>query len=89
MSENRSLAVLEILVHLSDVLPDNYLLGSTDLPANVFPEVLTDEELPESWATLIVGELSATRRVGDDWLQRGSPVVLSVPSVTSGNETSC
>ena len=27
MSENRSLAVLEILVHLSDVLPDKYVLG--------------------------------------------------------------
>jgi hypothetical protein len=71
VSENRSLAVLEILVHLSDVLPDKYLLGSADLPADVFPDVLTDEELPESWATLIVGEQSATRRVGDDWLQRG------------------
>jgi hypothetical protein len=32
MSENRSLAVLEILVHLSDVLPDKYVLGSADLP---------------------------------------------------------
>jgi RES domain-containing protein len=27
MSENRSLAVLEILVHLSDVLPDKYVLA--------------------------------------------------------------
>ena len=32
MSENRSLAVLEILVHLSDVLPDKYVLGSADRP---------------------------------------------------------
>jgi RES domain-containing protein len=30
-SENRSLAVLEILVHLSDVLPDKYVLASADL----------------------------------------------------------
>jgi len=27
MSENRSLAVLEVLVHLSGTLPDKYLLG--------------------------------------------------------------
>jgi RES domain-containing protein len=27
MSENRSLAVLEILVHLSATIPDRYLLG--------------------------------------------------------------
>jgi len=31
MSENRSLAVLEILAHLSDVFPDKYVLGSADL----------------------------------------------------------
>jgi hypothetical protein len=37
MSENRSLAVLEILVHLSDVLPDKYVPGSADLPDDVSP----------------------------------------------------
>ena len=31
MSENPSLDVLEILVHLSDVLPDKYVLGSADV----------------------------------------------------------
>ena len=65
MSENRSLAVLEILVHLSDVLPDKYVLGSADLPDDVSPEVLTDRELPDNWATLVVGEQHATRQLGD------------------------
>jgi RES domain-containing protein len=31
-SENRSLAVLEILVHLSGTLPDKYLLGVANIP---------------------------------------------------------
>ena len=84
MSENRSLAVLEILVHLSDVLPDKYLLGSADLPGDVLPEILTDGELPENWATLAVGEQNATRQIGDNWLNHRSSAVLSVPSVTSG-----
>jgi RES domain-containing protein len=84
MSENRSLAVLEILVHLSDVLPDKYVLGSADLPDHVSPEVLTDKELPENWATLVVGEQQTTRQLGDEWLRRQSSVVLAVPSVTSG-----
>lgn len=84
MSENRSLAVLEILVHLSDVLPDKYVLGSADLPDDVSPEVLIDRELPKNWATLIVGEQHSTRELGDDWLRRRSSVVLAVPSVTSG-----
>jgi RES domain-containing protein len=84
MSENRSLAVLEILMHLSDVLPDKYGLGSADLPDDVSPEILTDKELPENWATLVVGEQNTTRQLGDEWLRRGTSAVLSVPSVTSG-----
>jgi RES domain-containing protein len=84
MSENRSLAVLDILVHLSDVLPDKYVLGSADLPDDVPPEILTEKELPESWATAVVGEQHTTRQLGDEWLRRGNAAVLSVPSVTSG-----
>jgi RES domain-containing protein len=84
MSENGSLAVLEILVHLSDVLPDKYVLGSADLPDDVSPEILTDKESPENWAMLVVGEQYTTRQLGDEWLRRGNSAVLSVPSVTSG-----
>jgi hypothetical protein len=35
MSENRWLAVLEVLVHLSETLPDKYLLGAADIPEDV------------------------------------------------------
>jgi hypothetical protein len=35
MSENHSLAVLEVLVHLSGTLPDKYVLGSADIPDNL------------------------------------------------------
>jgi RES domain-containing protein len=84
MSENRSLAVLEILAHLSDVLPDKYVFGSADLPDDLSPEFLVDRDLPEKWATLELEAQSETRRLGDDWLRRKSSVALSVPSVTSG-----
>ena len=84
MSENRSLAVLEILAHLSDVLPDKFVLGSADIPDDISPEFLTDRDLREKWATLEVEEQGATRQLGDDWLQRKSSVALSIPSVTSG-----
>jgi hypothetical protein len=46
--------------------------------------VLTDKELPENWARLVVGEQRTTRQLGDEWLRRGNSAVLSVPSVTSG-----
>ena len=84
MRENRSLAVLEILAHLPEVLPDKYMLGSADLTDGISLEVLTDRDLPENWATLDVEEQGATRQLGDDWLRRKSSVVLSIPSVTSG-----
>jgi hypothetical protein len=35
MSEKRSLAVLEILVHLSSSLPDRYVLVVADIPDNI------------------------------------------------------
>ena len=84
MSENRSLADLEILAHLSDVLPDKYVLGSVDIPDHISPDFLADRDLPAKWATLAVEQQGATRQLGDDWLMRKSSVVLSIPSVTSG-----
>jgi RES domain-containing protein len=45
-SENRSLAVLEILVHLSDVLPDKYVLASADLPEALSIRVRQRAETP-------------------------------------------
>lgn len=55
-SENRSLAVLEILVHLSDVLPDKYVLASADLPEALSIESVSEQELPDDWGTLNVAE---------------------------------
>jgi RES domain-containing protein len=45
---------------------------------------LTDKELPEHWATLVVGEQYTTRQLADEWLRRANSAVLSVPFVTSG-----
>lgn len=50
MSENRSLTVLEVLVHLSGVLPDKYFLGSAEIPDNMPVERIVDEDLPEAWS---------------------------------------
>lgn len=52
MSENRSLAVLEVLVHLSGMLPDKYLLGAVHIPDNLTIEKIGEEDLPLKWSTL-------------------------------------
>jgi hypothetical protein len=45
MSENRSLAVLEVLAHLSGILPDKYLLGTAAIPENVAIERIAGSQL--------------------------------------------
>src|SRR5580658_2970058 len=69
MSENRSLALVEILVHLSSVIPDRYVLGAAEIPDDLAVDHVTESELPSNWATLNPS---------------GRSVVLSVPSVISG-----
>ena len=69
MSENRSLAFVEILVHLSSVIPDRYVLGAAEIPDDLAVDHVTESELPSNWATLNPS---------------GRSVVLSVPSVISG-----
>jgi RES domain-containing protein len=87
-SENRSLAVLEILVHLSDVLPDKYVLASADLPEAMLIESVSEQEAPENWGTLNVAKQQATRETGDQWLRLGRSAVLAVSSVVSGERNS-
>ena len=84
MSENRSLAVLEVLVHLTAVLPDKYVLGSAFIPDDVPIETIRDGDVPPDWATLDPAAQRNTRRIGDEWIARGRTAVLSVPSVISG-----
>jgi RES domain-containing protein len=84
MSENRSLAVLEVLVHLSGTLPDKYILGAADIPDDATIERIAEHDLPAAWSTLSPAGQVATRRLGDAWVQRQRSAVLSVPSVILG-----
>lgn len=84
MSENRSLSVLEVLVHLTDTLPDKFALGSAEIPDDISCEILQDADLPDTWQTLTVSEQHATKRIGDEWIESLRSAVLLVPSVVTG-----
>jgi RES domain-containing protein len=84
MSENRSLAVLEILVHLAASLPDRYVLGVAEIPDGLALEILDETRLPGDWSTLNPREQELTRRIGDEWVAEQRSAVLSVPSVILG-----
>ncbi|HMF79419.1 MAG TPA: RES domain-containing protein [Bryobacteraceae bacterium] len=77
-SENRWLCVLEVLAHLTDILPDRYVPGQADIPGEL--------RLPSSWKTLLVAEQTLTRQIGDDWVARQSSAILFVPSVVLGEK---
>jgi len=70
MSENRSLAVLEVLVHLSASIPDQYVLGAAEIPDDLTIEELHENGLPENWATLDPNQQVAPRRIGDQWVEQ-------------------
>jgi hypothetical protein len=89
MSENRSLCVLEVLVHLTDTLPDRYVLGQAEIPSELSRETIDELGLPSSWKTLLVSGQRFTRQLGDDWVARRSSAVLFVPSVVLGERKYC
>ena len=83
-AETYSLAVLENLVHWqSGTLPSDLVCVRITIPGDVGQE-LADEVDP---ALLIAHDYRATRRVGDDWYERGASAVLWVPSVVSPYES--
>jgi RES domain-containing protein len=84
MSENRSLCVLEVLVHLTDVFPDRYVLGQAEISDTLRLEAIDEINLPSDWKTLKVSEQAFTRRLGDEWIARRNSAVLVVPSVVVG-----
>src|SRR3954468_4025790 len=68
MSENRSLAVLEILVHLSASIPDKFMIGAAVIPDSVAVEMVDETGLPIDWAALDALQQWETRRLGDMWV---------------------
>jgi RES domain-containing protein len=76
-AENRSLAALEILVHLRgvDVLPD-LAIFEVQIPASV--AVFSPRNVPAGWDVEPVSR--ASQDVGAAWIKAGRSAVLRVPS---------
>lgn len=84
-SENLSLAVLELLVHLSPgTLPGDLIAIRAALPEAASMEQLSPGELPTNWRTYPAHELLQV--IGTAWLERGASLVLRVPSAMNPHE---
>ena len=79
-----SLATLELLVHLNNtsVLP-SFSICPVDFDDSLV-ELLDRATLPQGWNES--PPPTSLRTIGDDWISRGSSVVLRVPSAVIENE---
>lgn len=84
-SENRSLAILELLSHFTDyIIPDDLVLLTILLPSDLNIKEIKPAMLPKNWkmypAPIRLAE------IGDEWLDRNDTLILKVPSVIIVNE---
>jgi RES domain-containing protein len=84
-ASSRSLAVLEMLVHLDGPqLLSSYLLYETAFPDSLVTE-LAAGELPSDWRDDPAPR--STQSMGDGWLRKAASAVLRVPSVLIPEES--
>ncbi len=76
-----SVALLEMANYLPNprLIPADYRLGIYDLPDTVSSQTLTVENLPPDWSHYPYP--SSTQKIGSQWLNEGSSLILFVPSV--------
>ena len=81
---SESLATLELLVHLhnTSVLP-SFSICPIDFDESLV-EILDAAKLPADWRES--PPPTSIQTIGDDWISRGSSVVLRVPSAVITNE---
>lgn len=83
-SENRSLALLEVLAHVDyDILPKNMYIITLQLNDNLIWTEINKENLPEDWKTLENLEMKQT---GSKILSNNQKFGLKVPSVVMPQE---
>lgn len=83
MASSRSLAVLEVLVHLPPTLiPDNFCQVTFEVPDDV--QVLDVKTLPVNWQEY--PEPSVLKAMGDAFLKKAKHLLLKVPSAVVKEE---
>jgi len=78
LASSRSLAVLEVLVHLPPLMiPDNYCLVEIEVPNDSF-EALAFKDLPATWKD--ISPPIELKLIGDQFLKREKQLLLRLPS---------
>ena len=82
-AETLSLAMLEVLVHFTE-LPKNYIVTAVVIPDSISIEVVAKRRLPKGWNG--ASGSAGARRFGKKWVKEARSAVLSVPSSIVANE---
>jgi RES domain-containing protein len=83
-SWSKSLAALEILVHLNPPLPFKYLAVKIEFEEKLLSR-LASAALPSDWR--LEPPPPSTKQVGDAWLRTRESAILAVPSVIIPDES--
>ncbi|TAM98574.1 MAG: RES domain-containing protein [Chitinophagaceae bacterium] len=85
MSSYRSLAVLEMIVHVPQKnLTNDYQIATIHIPEKIKVKTLSIEMLPEHWRTVTISP--RLQAIGDQWLKESKYCVFQVPSVVIPQE---
>jgi RES domain-containing protein len=80
LADHPSSALLEMLVHMDrDLIPSTYQLLRINIPSSMKIEAVTPDDLSANWRT----DTTASREIGDRWLDRSTSALLQVPSAIS------
>jgi len=83
-SSSRSLAALEVLVHLEGPAR-GYSVIRCEIHDDVAVETIAEADLPGDWRNSAAPATLAA--IGDAWVARGTSVVLKVPSAVVADES--
>lgn len=88
-AESRSLAFLEVLVHLDAAmdLPSDRFMVELEIPSDCQVLKLSEHELPNGWDAPIPGD--HTRSIGTQFAASLAAPVLQVPSAIVAGEFNC
>lgn len=82
-TENISLAILEVLVHVKKYnCPIDYHLLTISVPDNIKPTIITTGKLKKNWKD----DPAYTQFMGDEFIKSKQSLVLKVPSVIVDQE---
>ncbi len=78
LASSRSLAVLEVLVHLPPLMiPNDFCLVEIDVPENSIIQISPDK-FPENWKD--ISPPTALKQFGDRFLNKNECLLMKVPS---------